>query len=470
MACAPYAAGMAEMTTAAAAAAADHAAALHILWLVNDILFKAKSQRSEGATADSDPIASSFRPLLGRLLRSVYLAAGDNSEKQQAVLRVANIWSERGVYPSMVVESTVMEMMGVGGPAMPAGVAGQVHTGARPPPPPPPSMAPPPRQPPAPWAPQQQQQQQQYQPPPPAMPPPSGIHPQVVQQQQHLPWQPHPPPSSLPPGAHAFYPQQQPLHPQHAQQQHSMMHPNPQNPAHAHAHAHPAPPPLPPYAVPMPPPGAQPTMVANQHHYHPAAHAMRPPQIMPTFPPPSSPPPPEPQVPEEPPFDPFSFPPGLIPRLVEDTLRSEAAYSPLSPLDIEKSEVPPPPTMDPYLKARLDKFYAQLADFRPGMAFSDIEVEPARRRQFTDRGSGAASGAGGNGGSGQGVPPSARPDDGSGGFGPSNAPGGRGLGYGASDTGTEERSDVFSSYRTMRSHGYHAGITRSAGGKSVSRR
>jgi hypothetical protein len=31
-----------------------------------------------------------------------------------------------------------------------------------------------------------------------------------------------------------------------------------------------------------------------------------------------------------------------------------------SPLDIEAAGVPPPPKVDPYLKSRLDKFYAQL--------------------------------------------------------------------------------------------------------------
>lgn len=63
----------------------------------------------------------------------------------------------------------------------------------------------------------------------------------------------------------------------------------------------------------------------------------------------------------EPAFDTFSFPPGLIPYLVEDKLKTDPPYSPLSPLDIEKCPVPPPPNEDEYLKARLDKFYAELA-------------------------------------------------------------------------------------------------------------
>ena len=32
-----------------------------------------------------------------------------------------------------------------------------------------------------------------------------------------------------------------------------------------------------------------------------------------------------------------------------------------SPLDIERSGVPPPPKLDSYLKARVDKMYAQLS-------------------------------------------------------------------------------------------------------------
>ena len=494
MACAPYASGMAEMTATAAAAAApaDYTSALHILWLVNDVLFKAKSQRPEGgSTTDpgQDSISAAFKPFLPGLLRSVYGAAAGVHEKQQSVLKVVNIWSERRVFPSVMVESMVMEMMGIG-PAMPAvpavlGSGSNKNFGVNKPPPP---AGPPPARPQpgigqsaagaAPWAPtntgfnapygaaaigpgasgyphhqphqafhpqQQRQQQQQFQPPPP-------VH--------HLPWQPRPPPHfhPPPPGGPPLY----------------------NNAQHAHG------------GMMVPPPGAFPPQP------HPAAHAMHamhaglahfhPQQQQQTYNAPPMPPrppsPPPPAEPEEPPFDPFSFPPGLIPRLVEDSLRSEAAYSPLSPLDIEKSEVPPPPKMDPYLKARVDKFYAQLADYRQGMAFSDIEVEPPRHRQFTDRAAGTAGGPVGGGGSGVGLS-RGKIDDGSGGFGPSGGAGGRGLGYGNSaaqgntntntnttnndnDAGDREDS-VFGTYRLMRSQGYHAGIGRSGDGKSSRR-
>lgn len=72
-------------------------------------------------------------------------------------------------------------------------------------------------------------------------------------------------------------------------------------------------------------------------------------------------PPPPSEEEKKPAFDPFSFPPGLIPHLVEEKLKTDPPYSPLSPLDIEQSPVPPLPNEDDYLKARLDTFYAQLA-------------------------------------------------------------------------------------------------------------
>ena len=77
-------------------------------------------------------------------------------------------------------------------------------------------------------------------------------------------------------------------------------------------------------------------------------------------------------------------------------------------------------------------------DYRPGMAFSDLEPEPPRRRPAAED--------------------AARPalplDDGSGGFGRGGGGGARGLGYGA---GGEKGDDVFESYRRMRSSGYHEG-------------
>ena len=56
----------------------------------------------------------------------------------------------------------------------------------------------------------------------------------------------------------------------------------------------------------------------------------------------------------------MGFPPGLLPELVREKLRTDAPYSPLSPLDIERAALPPPSAPDAYLAARLDKFHAEL--------------------------------------------------------------------------------------------------------------
>ncbi|KAH7623290.1 hypothetical protein Ndes2526B_g01714 [Nannochloris sp. 'desiccata'] len=356
MACAPYAAGMAEMLLASAstaAAAGNYTAALHMLWLVNDILFKAKSTRPHAQntitahSGDVDPIAAALKPYLGHLLRRVYLAAGGDVEKQQAVAKVAHIWSEREVYPSQMVEVMVMEMMGL------AAAAGQ------------------------------------QQPPPQFPPPPPIDHHCVMQQQQH----PRPPFPSGP-----------------GMMPHTM------------------------HTQPLPPPGAPPHLAYRGEQQ------------------PKRPPPP-PSEPEEQPFDPFSFPPGLIPHLVEENLQSQIPYSPLNPENISASEVPLPPTLDPYLKARLDKFYAQLDGYRAGVDFSEIEGggEPPIQRGNNNSVDNIKT---------HGVPTTTHRgggvDDGSGGFRATD--GGRGLGYG--DVASEGvNDDVFSSYRAMRSQGYHSGIT-----------
>jgi hypothetical protein len=327
-----------------------------MLWLVNDILFKAKSTRSHAQITNSAPnsdveaISVAVKPYLGQLLRRVYLAADDDVEKQQAVAKVAHIWSEREIYPSQVVEVMVMEMMGVA-PA-PAAAAAAAAAG-----------------------------QQQ----PPLLVPPPPMH-------QH----PRPPFSSGP-----------------GMRPHTM------------------------HSQPFPLPGA-PQLVYR------GGQQPRPP-----------PPPPPFNEPKEAPFDPFSFPPGLISRLVEENLQLHIPYSPLNSRNISTSEVPPPPTLDPYLNARLDKFYAQLDGYRAGVDFSDIEGggEPPIQRESnfkTHRGPTTTHGGRNGGGTSNGV------DDGSGGFRATD--GGRGLGYGdAVSEGVND--DVFSSYRAMRSQGYHSGIT-----------
>ena len=61
----------------------------------------------------------------------------------------------------------------------------------------------------------------------------------------------------------------------------------------------------------------------------------------------------------------MSFPPGLLPALVKENLRTEENYYPLSKKDVEMAGIPPIAEADPYLLARLDKFYAELQVIPP---------------------------------------------------------------------------------------------------------
>ena len=107
------------------------------------------------------------------------------------------------------------------------------------------------------------------------------------------------------------------------------------------------------------------------------------------------------------------------------------------------------------------------------MSFSDLEVEPPRLRHFNDRAASTAGGGGGGLGSAARRAPGAVPNDGSAHAGGGRAGGGaRGLGFGAAAAGGGEEGgdagegdDVFSSYRRLRSDGYHQFIAKSAAGK-----
>ena len=56
----------------------------------------------------------------------------------------------------------------------------------------------------------------------------------------------------------------------------------------------------------------------------------------------------------------MSFPPGLIPQLVAEKLKTDPPYSPLSPLDIDQAGLPSTSEPDSYLQSRIDRFYAEL--------------------------------------------------------------------------------------------------------------
>ncbi|KAL4434358.1 hypothetical protein ABPG75_000799 [Micractinium tetrahymenae] len=211
------------------------------------------------------------------------------------------------------------------------------------------------------------------------------------------------PPFGAPPGGHPGYAPPPPgaapgyAAAPHYPGQHHAYPPPPPNGAQMGA----APPPHAAYGVPppqqqypdQPPAGYYPPPPGAAPGGAPGAYPL-PPGAPPAYPPPPGPgqdvyypPPPAPEPEPEPEgFDPMSFPPGLIPKLVEEKLRTDPPYSPLSILDIEQTGVPPLPKMDAYLKARVDKMYAQLTDYRPGMLFSDIEVDaPRSGKHFSDR-------------------------------------------------------------------------------------
>ena len=67
-----------------------------------------------------------------------------------------------------------------------------------------------------------------------------------------------------------------------------------------------------------------------------------------------------PAEPSKPPTDPMSFPPGLLPALVSEHLRTEEAYEPLYSRDVDAAGIPGVLEPSPYMLARLERFYAEL--------------------------------------------------------------------------------------------------------------
>ena len=156
------------------------------------------------------------------------------------------------------------------------------------------------------------------------------------------------------------------------------------------------------------------------------------------------------------PFDPRSFPPGLIPSLLEDRDTKGVPYAPLKAEDVEAAGLPDRPEPTPLLSKRVDQFYAELKEHRVGQSRADYvdERREARRAAGLPE-EDVATGAREAGGvfrpkmwGGQGAP---RGDDGS--FKGGDAGRAAGLGFGSA--GAE---DVYSSYRKIRSGEYHAMI------------
>lgn len=141
------------------------------------------------------------------------------------------------------------------------------------------------------------------------------------------------------------------------------------------------------------------------------------------------------------PFDAMSFPPGLLPNLVQKSLQENAPYTPLDPAEVAKSNIDTIEIKEAYLNTRLNTFYAQLDDFRPDLSFSDFVNESSRHAD--NRYSISQSARAGyvtNDGSFKGR---------------SRGSSAKGLGYGNAST---DGGDVFESYRRMRSSSYHSSI------------
>lgn len=66
-----------------------------------------------------------------------------------------------------------------------------------------------------------------------------------------------------------------------------------------------------------------------------------------------------------------SGPHGLLPgthtQLVAEKNKTDPPYSPISPLDVERTQLAPPAEPTAYLASRLDKFYAELRVGAPGL-------------------------------------------------------------------------------------------------------
>jgi hypothetical protein len=75
MACAPYAPGMARMMADRVMTLPAVDAQLHVIYLANDILFKALGQRPAGTPPAADAIAMAFAPVLGAMLAAAAAAA-----------------------------------------------------------------------------------------------------------------------------------------------------------------------------------------------------------------------------------------------------------------------------------------------------------------------------------------------------------------------------------------------------------
>ncbi|BDA50806.1 probable calcium homeostasis endoplasmic reticulum protein at N-terminal half [Coccomyxa sp. Obi] len=423
IACALHAAGMAAMMADHVSKAASYDQQLHVLYLANDVLLKGQTQRGEGVADSADPIAQAFRPVLLLMLSAIASKGGHTPEVIQRLTSIVDFWGERQVYS---METVADLKQAIPGPNSGPIVQGYQQPSAYP------------------------QQSQAW------VPPVIGGPPTFPEASQQLPYSAAPYGSAapgawdmrqqqMPPPAYAAFP------PPDALQRPSRW----GNASGAPGWQQPPPQPFPGAAY--PPPGVPPFSAVPG--IPPAAF---------TYPPPNVPPAPVPVVPHKEPYDPMSFPPGLIPTLVREKNLTDPPYSPLSPLDIEQAGLPPAHAPDAYLTSRIEKFNAELKDYRPGVTRAQLEEEQRRQRirdglepeasaadqrrsgpEFND-GSFSRSGGRGN----RDEPRAAGLGYGGGGGSPQRG----GLGGG----GGGDQEDPYNSYRKQRAGAYHDLMARAA--------
>eukprot|EP00198_Chlamydomonas_reinhardtii_P002852 XP_001692188.1 predicted protein [Chlamydomonas reinhardtii] len=64
---------------------------------------------------------------------------------------------------------------------------------------------------------------------------------------------------------------------------------------------------------------------------------------------------------------------GAAVHLVKEKNKCEVPYTPMDQADIERAGLPAMPEKDSHLLARLDRFYADLREYRPGLSRADLE-------------------------------------------------------------------------------------------------
>ncbi|KAG2488601.1 hypothetical protein HYH03_012920 [Edaphochlamys debaryana] len=455
-----HAPGLASAAAARCVAAGDKDKQLHLIYLVNDVLFKGLAQRAS-IGASTDAVCAAFQPVLGAMLAAAFVTSGRAEDVRARLGKILNFWGEKHVY-----NGDTMEMMedaafntddpgsllpfleplaqtarqqqqqqaaaaaapwqqqpapgapGAGAApwAQPGGAAGPYGAVAQPPAgggwgPPQGVPAPPP----SPWGPPMPGAPVPYGQPSPYGAPPPG----------QAPWA-----AGLPPGQPYGAPPPAPE--------------GPQDPAALQAKA---------AAI-----AAELAAAAAQAAAAAAATVGMVPlgntKVVAPLPGPDMSAQPTPST---------NFPPGLIPELVRDKNKCEVPYTPLDPIEIDKIGLPPPPLKDAALLSRLERFHADCREYRPGLSRADLdeairvgrirsrsqerEFEEAERERRSRRG------------------PSGPMDDGS--F-AANRGAAKYAGLGAHEErpaglgGGEDEGDMYSEYRRNRSGSYHEMIFKNA--------